>query len=94
VFLPSPGRRAALTLAAVVALVTWVVGQNLGGIFTGAGTDPNSGPLLVLLAAAYWPASSGAGPARAGQPGARRSRRCLAGPWPAARPAGLPEGGA
>ena len=55
VFLPAPWTRAALTLAVVVALVIWVVGQNFGGIFTGTGTDPNSGPLLMLLAAAYWP---------------------------------------
>ena len=24
-------------------------------MFTGQGTDPNTGPLLVLLALAYWP---------------------------------------
>ena len=28
-----------------------------GGILTGSGTDPNTGPLLMLLAAAYWPAT-------------------------------------
>ena len=57
VFLPVPGARAALILAVVVAAVIWVVGQNLGGILAGSGTDPNTGPLLVLLAAAYWPAT-------------------------------------
>lgn len=55
VFLPVPGARAALVLAVVVAAFVWVVGENFGGILTGSGTDPNTGPLLMLLAAAYWP---------------------------------------
>jgi hypothetical protein len=38
-----------------VAAVIWVVGEAFGTIFTGGGTDPNSGPLLALLAVAYWP---------------------------------------
>jgi hypothetical protein len=57
VFLPVPGARAALVLAVVVAAVIWAVGENFGGILTGSGTDPNTGPLLMLLAAAYWPAT-------------------------------------
>jgi hypothetical protein len=56
IFLPSPGARAALILAVVVAAGIWVVGENFGAIFAGSGTDPNTGPLLMLLAAAYWPA--------------------------------------
>jgi hypothetical protein len=55
VFLPVPGARAALVLAGLVAAVIWVVGENFGGILSGSGTDPNTGPLLILLAAAYWP---------------------------------------
>jgi hypothetical protein len=35
--------------------VIWVVAEGFGGILAGGGTDPNSGPLLVLLALAYWP---------------------------------------
>lgn len=54
VWLPRPASRAALALAVVVAMAIWV-GQGLGGILTGAGTDPGSGPLLALLAAAFWP---------------------------------------
>jgi hypothetical protein len=54
IFFP-PIVRPALVLAAVAGLVIWVVGENFGGILTGQGTDPNSGPLLILLAAAYWP---------------------------------------
>jgi hypothetical protein len=57
VFLPVPGARAALVLAVLVAAVIWVVGENFGGILGGSGTDPNTGPLLMLLAAAYWPAT-------------------------------------
>jgi hypothetical protein len=41
-------------LAMVLAAITWI-GQDFGEIFTGQGTDPNSGPLLFLLALSYWP---------------------------------------
>lgn len=61
VFLPAPAARAALVLAIAVAAVIWIAGQDLGGIFTGSGTDPNSGPLLALLAAASWPARTTTG---------------------------------
>ena len=56
VYLPPPAARSAFVLAIVVAALIWVVGEALGAIFTGGGTDPNSGPLLVLMALAYWPA--------------------------------------
>jgi hypothetical protein len=55
IFLPPHWARATLLLAIVVALAIWVVGENFGAIFAGSATDPNSGPLLILLAAAYWP---------------------------------------
>jgi hypothetical protein len=64
VYLPRPFAKATLALAIVVALVIWVVAEGLGGILAGGGTDPNSGPLLALLALAYWPlraASASAG---------------------------------
>ena len=48
--------RAVLVLALVLAAFLWLA-QGLGGLFTGGSTDPNSGPLLVLLALAYWPAT-------------------------------------
>ena len=47
--------RPALILAALTAAAIWILTENLGGILTGTGTDPNTGPLLILLAAAYWP---------------------------------------
>jgi hypothetical protein len=55
--------RPAVLLAAVAGLVIWVIGENFGMILMGTATDPNTGPLLVLLAAAYWPVR----PARAAQ---------------------------
>ena len=55
VYLPVPVARATLLLAVVVALVIWVFAEAFGMILAGGATDPNSGPLLVLLALAYWP---------------------------------------
>jgi hypothetical protein len=55
VYLPPPGSQAVLVLAVVVAAALWVA-EGLGEVFTGTGTDPNTGPLLALLAVAYWPA--------------------------------------
>jgi hypothetical protein len=46
--------RPALIVAATLALLFWLA-EGLGGIFTGQGTDPNTGPLLILLAACFWP---------------------------------------
>lgn len=51
--------RPALAVSVVIALVIWVAGENFGGIFTGRGTDPNTGPLLIVLAAAFWPRGLG-----------------------------------
>jgi hypothetical protein len=56
VYFPSPAARGTLVLALVVAAVFWVFGQAFGEIMTGGATDPNSAPLLALLALAYWPA--------------------------------------
>jgi len=55
VYLPAPAARATLVLAIVVAAVIWVFGEAFGTILSGGGTDVNSGPLLALLALAYWP---------------------------------------
>lgn len=48
-------RHAGVVAAVLIAAIIWVVGENLGEIATGQATDPNTGPLLMLLAAAYWP---------------------------------------
>jgi hypothetical protein len=42
--------RTLLKVAMVLSLVYWVLGQGFGGIVQGGATDPNSGPLFVLLA--------------------------------------------
>jgi hypothetical protein len=55
VYLPAPAAKATLVLAVVVAAVIWVFGEAFGMILAGGATDPNSGPLLALLALAYWP---------------------------------------
>ena len=46
-----------LALGGLLAAFFWVSGQGLGGIFTGSGTDPNTGPLVILLALAMVPAA-------------------------------------
>src|ERR1700729_2932212 len=59
VFLPAPLARSTLVLALVVAAFIWVFGEAFGELLTGGATDPNSAPLLVLLALAYWPFATG-----------------------------------
>jgi len=54
-FLPAPITQATLVLAIAVFAVIWVAVQNFGGILAGGATDPNSGPLVILLALTYWP---------------------------------------
>lgn len=46
--------RTFLTIAIVLSLIYWVVGQGFGGIFEGGATDPNAGPLFIVLAATLW----------------------------------------
>jgi hypothetical protein len=46
--------RTFLALGVILNLVYWVVGQGFGGILTGSGTDPNAGPLFILLAFAMY----------------------------------------
>jgi len=55
VYLPAGIAKATLVLAIVVAAFIWVFAEALGGILAGGATDVNSGPLLALLALAYWP---------------------------------------
>jgi hypothetical protein len=57
VFGPPAAARGALLLAILVAALLGVFGQGLGGMLTGQGTDPGTGPPLILLALAYWPAT-------------------------------------
>jgi hypothetical protein len=50
-FILFPGicRKAAISIGILLSLIFWVVGQSLGTYFTGRATDPNSGPLFILL---------------------------------------------
>jgi hypothetical protein len=43
-----------LAAAIILNVAYWVVGQGLGGIFTGSATDPNAGLLFIVLAAAMY----------------------------------------
>jgi hypothetical protein len=52
---PTSARRAAVLGATVLSAAWWVAGQDLGGVLTGMGTDPNAGVPLVLLVLAFWP---------------------------------------
>jgi hypothetical protein len=55
IFLPVRWIRVSVVAAIVVSVFSWVIGQALGEVFGGESTDVNSGPLLALLALAYWP---------------------------------------
>jgi hypothetical protein len=45
-----------LALGALFAFLLWIAGQGLiGNLFTGNDTDPNTGPVIILLAAAMTP---------------------------------------
>ena len=46
--------RSFLIAAIVLNILYWLVGQGLGGIFQGGATDPNAGPLFILLACALY----------------------------------------
>jgi hypothetical protein len=54
--------RPALILAALLGLLIWTA-EGYGGLTTGQATDPNTGPLLILLAACFWPPRWDAAPA-------------------------------
>jgi len=43
-------RGTGLAVGTAASLAFWVIGQAMGGVFTGLSTDPQSAPLVVLLA--------------------------------------------
>lgn len=49
---PRPWRTVAAVAGAIVAVIFWVLGQNIGELYSGKATDPNTGPLIVLMAIA------------------------------------------
>ena len=45
-----------LTAGALLSFLMWIAGQgHVGNVFSGSDTDPNTGPLVILLAAAMVP---------------------------------------
>jgi len=46
--------RAGLVLACLLGLLIWAA-EGFGFLLSGQATDPNSGPLLILLASCFWP---------------------------------------
>ena len=68
VFLPPQFTRFALVLGIVTFVFIWVASENFGGILAGGATDPNSGPLVILLALIYWPLTLASDAAKDGNP--------------------------
>jgi hypothetical protein len=68
VYLPARATRLAMTLAIVVFTAIWIAVENVGGILAGGATDPNSGPLVILLILTFWPLSETPAGARGSTP--------------------------
>ena len=47
--------RAGLVLGIVLAALIWIFGEGFGMPYMGMATDPDTGPLLAVVAIAYWP---------------------------------------
>ena len=45
-----PWRTVAAAVGGIAATFFWVLGQNIGELYSGQATDPNTGPLIVLTA--------------------------------------------
>ena len=73
---PGWTRRLSLAAGTTIALASWLLFQGLGDFNSGQATDPNSGPLIVLLAVAAWgatrsPATDRGASSKASEEGAR-----------------------
>jgi hypothetical protein len=55
VFLPPQFTQLTVVMAVVVFAVIGVAVQDVGGVLAGGMTDPNSAPLVILVALLYWP---------------------------------------
>ena len=58
-----------LAIGVLLTAAFWVLGQAMGGILAGVGTDPSTGPVVALLALCLW-GNGGhrSAPSPAGQP--------------------------
>lgn len=57
VYLHPKATQVVLAVAVVAFAFVWVGIENVGGILAGGATDPNSGPVVILLILIYWPLS-------------------------------------
>jgi hypothetical protein len=42
-------RKIAIGAGVILSIIFWIIGQSLGGYYTGLATDPSSAPLFILL---------------------------------------------
>lgn len=68
-------RRPALITGLLLLPAFWVLGQGLGGVFSGVATDVNSAPLMALLAVVLLGAAGPQEPAGALQAGPQAKKR-------------------
>lgn len=71
---------AAASAAIALAVGMWVVGQDVGELYTGQATDPNSAPLIVLAAPAMYSAAYRADGLLVGTPAGYVARRAVSVP--------------
>jgi hypothetical protein len=55
ILVPARWTRVTIATAVTASAFIWLIGQALGALFGGTATDVNSGPLLAIIALAYWP---------------------------------------
>ena len=51
---PSRWRRPTLAIGLLLTAAFWVLGEAMGGILGGLGTDPSTGPVVAILALSLW----------------------------------------
>jgi hypothetical protein len=54
----------ALGVGLMLSIAIWIIGQDLGQLYSGQATDPNSAPLIALMAVALLPRSGKVGTGR------------------------------
>lgn len=75
VLIPGRIRTGAGYTGAGLATVFWLVGQDLGELYSGQATDPNSAVLLIVFAAAMSATTASSAPKPPSQPAAHRRPR-------------------
>jgi hypothetical protein len=83
VFMARRAWMAALILGVSLSLTYWILGQDMGQFWSGTATDPNTAPLMILLAAAAvgcspWREARGDRAGRSGHLGTRHALSCSA----------------